>query len=202
MLDSRDLVALKANLLTLKTCFIVERDDYSAYTPDDQLKSVGFRLLASASVEHYVEDRCLAVARTGTLRYKKSQPSATGRALTIWYLAKKLKRSIPLRDSEVLSHVDLIDDALQSYTNTVKGSHGIDASDLRNLVLPLGVPDSSVPEALYDQLKSWADSRNPASHRRLPKPQSEPVAEWKQVESLVKLLTSVDHALESAVTTF
>jgi len=161
---SSHLTALEAHLDDYRKYFIVEKDDLD-YTPEDHAKALAYRVLSSAALERYVEDLCIDVARIGITRILKNQPSATGRALIVWYLLRKTpRRAIPIHDSDVLQSFDLATDALNAFVSHARSSHGISGADFKSLVLAVGLRDSQFPDALVAQLDALADRRNPASH--------------------------------------
>lgn len=203
-MSSGRLVALEQQLGNLRSYFIIEKDDYAAYTAEDHAKAVAFRLQASACIEDYVEQRCLEIARTGKDRLERSLPTATGRALIVSLIVRKSSRAVPIHDNDVLLNVDLADRALESYEAQVKKSHGIAGRDLRTLVFPLGLRDSHVPDALIEGLDQLSKARDPASHAYVnrAKTMTEPKAEWEAVAQLLIHLRQLDTDLEHVVATY
>ncbi len=186
------LVALEAQLTNLKSFFIVEREDYFLYTSEDHAKALSFRLLCSASIEDYVEKRCLEIAKLGSLRVSRGQPTATGRALITWSVVRGSSRGFPIHADDVLDCLDLAEQALNAYSQSVKSTHGMSGKDLRGLVYPLGLRDHQVPTILTDLLNSLSRARDPASHVYVNRAKSmvEPVEEWRLVAQLLPHLRS------------
>ena len=197
-------VALQGQLDNLRSFFIVEREDYVLYTAEDHAKALSFRLLSSASIEDYVEKRCIEIATTGCGRLGRGQPSATGRALVTWMLVRHASRAYPIHQDDVLQCIDLVDQALTAYKQSVKSNHGISGKDLRTLIFPLGLRDHQVPEILVDLLTSLSRARDPASHVYVNRAKSmvEPVEEWRLVAQLLPPLAQLDNDLGHVAQTY
>lgn len=199
--------ALAASLATyvglLRAAFIVEHDDYHDFTTEDHSRALAYRILASASLEGHVEEVCKAAAAKALARARKSQPSRMAHALIVWYAVAKPGATIPLSFAECAEYVRELDAVRSKYDKFVDKSHGLADHDLRNLVKPLGVASGDVDGQLLDLLKSLAEARNVASHRRLnrAKQMREPKAECETVEALVPLLASLEDHLDSLVVT-
>ena len=197
-------VAFEQRLAELENYFIVRRPDYNQYTTQDFVKGLAYRLLASAALENYVEERCLEIAKSGCARLARSQPSATGRALAVWSTMQD--RWTPasvmyIHEVDAVSNSTDAQTALAAYTKAVKKSHGIAARDLRNLVYPLGLRESQVPEVLLNSLDDLAEKRNPASHAYV-RLQTEPELEVKVLGQILMPLRQLDVDLGTVCTTF
>ena len=192
---------MESHLQNLKVCFIVERADYSLYTPYDQLKALAFVLLASASIENYVERLCSEIGTQGCDRIKRGQPSATGRALLTWSVVRTSSREYPIHESDAAALMDIADQALTSYKQSIKSTHGMRGKDLRQLVFPLGLRDNQLPQAMILSLDALADKRDPASHIYVnrAKLMTEPIAEWDLVSTLMTHFTQLDKDLQNLV---
>jgi hypothetical protein len=165
--------------------------------------ALAFRLLASAAIEQYVEDRCLSAAQQGIDRLLQSKPTRTGYALTVWYLLRKDRgEAVPLAVQEIPVSKDTAAKALTSFEATIKASHGIDGKDLKSLIMPLGLRDGEVDSVLVTALDDLSTKRNRASHRRVnrAKTMSEPVAEWNTINQVLKLLATLDDSISAALT--
>jgi hypothetical protein len=191
------LADLKNHLYELKKWLIVEKDDYTKYTPEDQTKAVAFRLLASADLEEAIEGICEDTAIGAIDRFKKGKLTATAHALIVWSISKNLSRAIPLTPAEVMTCLDRADVALASYTQSIARNHGMSGRDLKSLVIPLGIKDSDISEQLIDLLQTISSQRNPASHGRATRARSmtEPITEWNVIQKVLPLLETLDLTL-------
>lgn len=202
---SSEFVALEAHLTDYERYFIADKDDYSSYTPEDHAKALAYRLLSSAALERYVEDRCSGVATLGISRLTRSQPTTSGRALLTWFLVRKTpRRAIPVGNDDVLQNLDLCEAALKAFVAHVKASHGISGTDFKSLVLSVGLRDAQLPTGLVDQLDALADRRNPASHSYVnrAKTMEPPSAEVLVFSQILRDLRSVDSDLQHVAEAF
>jgi hypothetical protein len=198
------LAALEKRLTVLDGYFIVRRADYSSYTAEDFTKAIAYRLLASAALENYVEQRCLEIAKAGCDRLAKSQPTATGRALIVWSrMQDRRATALPMyiHEDDAISDLSATTRAFEIYSKVVKKSHGINGEDLRNLTFPLGLRDSQVPEVLVNSLDALASKRNPASHTYV-KSQEEPKLELQRLSQILNPLRQLDDDLSTVCETW
>jgi hypothetical protein len=202
---SADTAALRAYLNQLRVWYIVERDDYSLYTAEDHSKALSFRLLASAALEGYVEQRFLDVASAATDRMKRSLPSTAGRALLSWYIFERKSLYLPILPNAVLDHVaEYCDKALERYLNKVTKTHGMSGDDFLQLAVPLGVRETDVDVRLIENLGILSKDRNRASHIKISraKKMEEPKAESDLVFQIVSSMEALDSSLDTLATSY
>ncbi len=167
-------------------------------------RALAFRLLSSAAVEEYVEQRCTALAIEGAGRFLSGRPTRTGQALVLWFRAAKTRGPLALSISEHLPQPKLVEDACNAYVSSVKNTHGMSGKDLSNLAWPLGCQDRDIDELLLGLLDSWSIERNRTAHARLHKIRAEttPQGEWDLVRNqILPLLLQLDDRLEEVLTT-
>lgn len=194
-------ISLEHNLRNLQDALITDVPALTA-AKEDFTRALGFRVLASAHLEYFVEQRCSQVAQQGVDRFRLGKPTRTGRALLIWYGTRKKQRwSIPLSVNECVADGAKLDEALKAYLDTVKNTHGMSGSDFQDLVIPLGLLDSDIDYMLVQRLTDLALKRQRAAHVALVgvKGRVAPMGEWTEVENIVADLKQVDTALETAV---
>jgi hypothetical protein len=199
------LVSFSTGLEQLRSALIVERSDFSEYVREDHDRALGFRVLASAQLEHFVERRCAEVAKARASRFKTGQPTRTGRALLIWYgIRKKQRYAIPLNDAECAPVPDRVDKSLDAYLQSISATHGMGGQDFHDLVIPLGLRESDLDAQLFDQLDALAQDRQVAAHVTVKraKSMSEPIKEWYDIMQVVTGLANIDEALQEALENF
>lgn len=192
-------VGMQQRIENLKKALLTDKDDLDADT-EDQLRAVAYRVLASATIEEYVEKRCVETAKLGIERFKNGNESSTARALVTWLVVRNTPDVIPLEPQDVRGYFHLLDDAFKAYSSSASNSHGLDAKDLRNLVHPVGLRAHQIPEELADRLQALSDKRNPSVHSSTPKTtrRTDPGIERAQVDTIVMLLERLDDELEVA----
>jgi hypothetical protein len=202
---SPELASCQTTLAFLRSAFIVERDDIGDYSREDHALALGFRAIASAHIEDYVEKRCSDVARQGANRFLSSQPTRTGRAILTWYGTRKTQRwPIPLKESECVPDRLRVEQALKAYLDSVKNTHGMSGKDARELVVPLGVQEPDLDDLLFSRMDDYAWERQRAVHISVNRVKSmtEPIAEWNEVSDIMTGLSALDDALQAALEHF
>lgn len=191
---------METRLKTLRSCFIATGKDLRGYSSDDHLKAVAYRVLASATLESYVEELCLSAATDALNRLQKSQPSATGYSLLAWYAVNQAKGT-PLIRSQHQSFWPELATVGEKYKKLVKTNHGLNGDKFLRLTRPLGLQDRHVPDQLLNELDSLADERNPASHAPVNRAKSmrDPELECARPEQIRDLLHDVDDAVATLV---
>lgn len=196
--------SLKQRMDDYRGYFVTVGDDLEA-TTEDQVKAVAFRVLASAALEDFVEERCRTTAKAGVERIKRGEQSATGRALLVWFVSRNVPGCIPIHDDDTLDHFHQCDAALDAYLASVRSNHGLNAVDFQKLVNPVGLRTWHIPAELPDRLQALAEKRDPVVHvsasKRVTR-QIGPHAEIKQINDIVNLLKIVDEALTEVVSQF
>lgn len=196
-------VGMQRRIDNLKRALLTEKEDLDA-DADDQLRAVAYRILASATIEEFVEKRCVETAKVGIERFERGEESSTARSLVTWLVVRNTPDVVPLEPQDVKSYFHLLDDAFKAYSASAASNHGLDARDLRNLVHPVGLRSHQVPEELADRLQALADKRNPSVHASTLKTtrRTNPGIERDQVDTIVSLLKLLDDELEIAATTY
>lgn len=197
---SSELQALHTHVAGFEAAFIVRGKSYDQYSTQDHMGAIAYRLMSSAAIESYVEDRCRSIARAAADRLSTGKKSAAGRGLLTWHLTSRRpwKYQAPIHGEDVLNYVTEVPTALKAYNDHVRASHGISGSDLRNLVVILGIRDAQLDSRLVDSLDALADARNPASHgyQNRAKTMQEPETETVLVNQVLSDLQKLDADLE------
>lgn len=196
-------VGMQQRIANLEAALLTDKDDIDC-DPEDVLRGVAFRVMASAVIEEYVEERCLETASLAFARFNAAQESSAARALIIWSVVRNTPGCIPLESQDVYEHAHLLEEAHAAYTKSVRHNHGLNSRDLFSLVNPIGLRSHQMPDQLADQLQALADRRDPAVHGATSKTirRTGPSVERKQVQKIVDLLALVDDALDVASSTF
>lgn len=196
-------VGMRDRIGQYRAYFITDKDDLDC-GPEEQTKAIAFRILASAAMEEFVEERCKQVAKQGIDRLKRGLPTTTGRALVVWGVSRNQPGYIPVQESDVLDYFSEYDAFLDSYLASVSSSHGLNGKDLSRLANPVGLRSHQMPSELPYKLQVLADRRDPVVHVSITRARSHfaPSVEVKQIEDLVSLLEQLDDALAAAVDTY
>lgn len=193
MVPSPLFVSFTRTIDSLREHLIATGKDYNSYTAAEHSQALGFRVLASAHIEQFAEQRCLDVATASIQRVRTRRPSRAGYALLTWHCVRK-QLLIPVSSGD-FTFDERFEASLEAYRRFVKGKHGIGPNTLVSLVTPLGVGE--VNQQLLDQLESLAVARGEAAHIRINRAKSmaEPNKEWLDVQETLRLLEPLDAAL-------
>jgi predicted transcriptional regulator len=202
-MSSPQLVKLQEKVDQYAALFITCPDDLSA-SNDDYIMALAFRILASAAIEEYVEERCKAAARQGMDRLQRGQTTTTGRALVTWAVSRGNPGCIPVHPDDISENYAEYGIILKGYIDSVSNSHGVNRRDLKALIHPVGVRAHQVPVGLLDRLQTLADRRDPVVHTAAKKAVDRigPSVEKKQVFDILKLLAQLDNCLDRVVTDY
>ena len=190
--------SLVQTLESLRNELIVTGKEYDKYTRVDHNMALAFRIIASAHVENYVEQRCLQVARAAAQRWRQGHPSRCAKALIGWLVVTSGGKwgPMPLDESEY-PRDSIVETALLSFSDAVERSHGISGPKLSIFLFRLGVRDSDIDSRLVDSLTTLASARGVAAHRPVnrAKTMTEPVVEWASIEAIRPMLEELDAKL-------
>lgn len=192
-------VSLNQTITKLRTSLIVERNDYSHYTPADHDMALAFRVLASAHLEDYAEKRCVDALTGAVELHRRGQQTRASRCLVTWFAARTETEVIPLEAPEYAGD-QRIDEALKTYEKHVKKKHGISGTNLKSLVTPIGVREADLDDRLFSKLDVLAQKRGAAAHIRVnrAKQMQQPKQEWEAIDELMPLLRDLDDAISTA----
>ncbi|MET3954471.1 hypothetical protein ABIE52_001337 [Rhodococcus sp. OAS809] len=187
-------VSFEQEIKVLKQSLIADSREDFRYTPEEHKRALGFRVLASAHLEHFLEERCLQIASKAAADHKSGTLTRASKCLVVWY-AVTADLVIPIDNGE-LANRDHIDKAFEKYRKVVTKSHGINGAKLKGLLIPIGFRDAemSAHSSLFNQLDSVADNRNPAAHTVVKRAMSlvAPEQEWTTIDNLMRLLVPFD----------
>lgn len=196
-------ISLEQRIKDLTSYLISSKDDLEC-GPEDHVRSVAFKILASAAFEEFVEERCKEVARAGIDRLRRGQSTATGRALVVWHTSRNNPGHIPIHDADVLDHFGEYDEVLDAYLKSVSGNHGINGKDLARLINPVGIRSHQAPAGLIDKVDALAAQRDPVVHSSIKRAHTvnAPSLQRAQVEEVLALLGILDKELDVALATY
>lgn len=196
-------VGLQQRIGDYERYFLSDKDDLDCET-EDFIKAVAFRVLCSALLEEYVEQRCKEIAATGIDRLSKGQSTSTGRSLVVWWVSRNIPDHIPIHVEDVDGYFANYQEVLKAYMQSVDDNHGLNAKDFRRLVNPVGLRATQLPPGLGDKLQALADRRDPTVHGAATKTVGRvgPNVLRAEIRSVCQLLAQLDAALDEVATTY
>ncbi|WP_405810361.1 HEPN domain-containing protein [Streptomyces sp. NBC_01520] len=164
----------------------------------------GFRVLAHAEFESYVEDRAIEVVNDAHVIWGKSGDIRP--CLLALMAHREAKMNIPDAISDLTDRVQKfptlharIEFEKRQYTHYVKKqNHGIKERNLLRLLLPLGVTKDEFDSTWLTATESWASSRGEIAHTSAKvQVQINPRSELDTVREILKGFKRIDGILNS-----
>lgn len=188
---------LKSMIARLETAFGSFQS--SASTSDEHvLVALGFRVLAHAAVESYLEEvtleKALAAATTWKARRRVSRVLA---ALLLFQDSLEDAGQAPAPKKKPVDLQGKIDWALARFSDRVKENHGIREANLLGLLAPIGCLQADIKPSLVATLDSFGQERGEAAHKAFGSITSVPLLteEIKRANVAVGLLKELDRLL-------
>lgn len=202
---------LCAQIRTIRKHFLPARFSPTGYyrrADAISARALGFRILSVAEIEHYLEDRCIEIAKTSLLSWKEQKHySVTLQALTVFmemkhekipkYLSQKAKDQADW--DNLVSPVKRITAAVESYIYAVrKENHGIREKNLMSLLIPIGLDLRVLDPAFIYSLDNLGSKRGDAAHTSCSmalKNGVDPKVECTDLQRTLRDLRTLDQAL-------
>lgn len=176
-----------------------ETGDY----PEAELdRARGYRLLAHAEIEAFIEDITLAAAKAGVAAWSKSRKASD---LLVCLMAHYHSGFDDLEDPGVPIYggssrrkvkeaiKEVVDVALLQYIKIHEQNHGIRDVNLRRLILPIGVRSEDLDPTWMTNLSEFSKRRGDVAHKTAKAHQQiDPQAEFQDVHNLVPGLEELD----------
>lgn len=178
-----------------------------SYTPREEDRARGYRLLTHAEIESYLEDQARSVVTDRIRAWKKSRtPSNLLLAFLACYhsgwvdydeenniriieLSKSRKRI-----KEAIS--EIIDLAQTQFIQNLQSNHGVREKNLKTLVLPTGVDLSDLDATWIADLDDFGKQRGEVAHNtKMTTGGINPQDEYMRVKSLLIGLKDLDKKL-------
>lgn len=213
-MSSQRFESLKRQVKALRKHFLPSRLSRTGYYQNPErvsTRALAFRLMCHAEVESYLEDRCVEVAKRALAHWK-----AGGYSATISCIALFSGQTFPVppntvhpaaRDQkdwdDLVSPKQRIERAVTSYIQSVKKkNHGVREANLTALLIPIGLDLRNISHDLISRLDSFGQNRGEVAHQSANKfivQGVDPADELNEVRKILKLLVSLDSALDDLV---
>jgi hypothetical protein len=195
---SRTFRTLELRINKLKKHFLPKK---TSLTGDYSLRQTdlmrGFRLLAHAEMESYLEERATAVAAAAVARYHNTaEPDEVILHLVAFYTNKS-----DLSEGEFKRIYDnmqnhpraVLGKASKTFARRVGTNHGIREYNILQLLLPVGFDVNDIDATWLASMNSFGLSRGAVAHGTYKAQQTiDPVAERKTVDDLLKGMEKID----------
>lgn len=217
MLSAR-LVQLEAQLLVLRKAFLPSRlSPVGVYKNPERvsIQALGFRILCTAEIEHYVEERSIEVAKTALASWKARKhisPTILNASLFSGGPFPTPPDTVHPAPADQKDWDDLvspnqrIERSVSNYIRYVlKENHGVREKNLMKMLVPLGLDLRAQDQTLISRLDNLGSLRGDAAHlstRQAVRVGVDPATELGRIKDLrdgLRLLDgSISELLEGA----
>jgi|ERR1700674_244880 len=157
----------------------------------------GFRLLAHAEIEAYLEDRSRDVARAAVRQFKvDGKPRPVVWSLVSFQLVKGELTENHLRDhyGGTVDHLEsVVTKAYNSYEYVLLQNHGIRETNVLKMLLPIGFARTEIDTTWLSTMDSFGTNRGETAHTSYkPTQLVDPATEKSTVDAILKGLAVLD----------
>lgn len=158
-----DLSILRRRMERLSKQLIPKDLNQTKYPASVYEDTASFVVFAHAEIEHFMERRCLEVAKASVERWQTDgKPRRTVLNLVAFCYSAEYKSAKP-RNGDVASAIArAVAMAFERFESIVEENNGIKEHNLTRLLLPVGLPDDQLSAVLVGQLSnlgSWRDDQ-------------------------------------------
>lgn len=171
------------------------------YRPRELDRARGFRLLAHAEIEAFIEDITFSVAKASVSKWVHQQVVSD----TLFCLIAHYHSGFSIGSGQPATYPDVsrlkVKDAIQEvvtvalkqYRAIHDNNHGVREENLCRLVLPIGVRKDDLDPLWITNLNEFGKSRGDVAHRAVGvQQQIDPRTEWQVVNDLLNGLKQLD----------
>lgn len=194
---SKRLTQLRKNLLPKD---FDPTGSYSAYKLD---RARGYRLLAHAEIEAYIEDIAKESAATAFSEFKNKNKASQ----IITSIQAMIPNDFPCVSDYIKNRRkyqfkyinERVENSIKKYGAIIDGNHGIKEDNVLKILLPLGINESSIDTILLNDLNTLGSSRGEVAHtsHRIQK-QIDPKRELQMVKRILLELRNIDTLVSDA----
>jgi hypothetical protein len=209
MTPSRRYSDLKKAVRELRRALLPSRFDPTGtyHSPSRvSLRALSFRVLVHAEIEAYIEDRAMELFEMAWDAWDKSRvPSTTIVALLAYSGVQTSTPPKKLGNNPVKAPPEDIHTPVQKaqsiFRDNHRRNHGVKEENVLALMLPLGISHVELNTMLLADLSSFAQARGEVAHTSSIQVMkfTDPSAELKTAENLVRDLTSLDEIISKAI---
>lgn len=199
-------VQMQRNLSALRREMLPRTfDPLDNYSDRVRARAAGYRLLAHAEIESFLEDICQNVAiKAMQIWDKERRPSPV--LIGLLAFAERSVEGPPLALSSPNPNqhdawqkkIDIslkLKNALDIYVYVIRNNHGLKEANLLSLLLPLGIEISKLDQTWLADMDSFGANRGTVAHTSIIRPSINPANEYESVKRLLPPLRNIDKDL-------
>lgn len=156
----------------------------------------GYRLLAHAEIEAFIEDRCREIANSTVKKFRLDRrPRAVLLNILSFHPREQLgkEKLKAIHGSKRNYCEEAVTEANTAYNKVLAKNQGIREDNILKMLLPLGLSPAVIDTTWLNTLDTFGVNRGNTAHTSVgTQQQIDPQDEWKTVESLLKGLEKLD----------
>jgi hypothetical protein len=164
------------------------------YTPRVLDHARSYRLLTHAEFEHFIEERCLSIARSRIERFT----AAGGHSTTVMSLLARCGGIRP-NEKRPASLSDCAKRAYAIYKGIVDGNNGIKEENLIKLLSPIGIDEADLTDTTWlAAVNSFGRNRGQLAHKSVgARDLIDPLTEFNDVQHIQAGFANLDNTLRN-----
>lgn len=207
---------LESQLGALRTHLLPAKFEETGIYEDEErvaTAALGYRVLAHAEVEAYIEDRVLEAVSRARAAWENGQYVSRVTLCLIAFCGKDMALPPPSleapNENKRKAWPALVDigarltPVISAFTHRVRNeNHGVKEKNLMSLLLPIGVDHSKLDPAFLAEIETFGLLRGFAAHsssRTSVRHAVDPAEELKRVDSLLLGIRTIDTLIEQLV---
>jgi len=178
--------------------------DTGDYSVEERDRVLGFRLLAHAEIEHFLEEKAQDVIVSAKKKWdleRKIGPALLN--VVAFHSHARVMSAQDFRkefDGEKQRTQETVTGACNAFINSIKRNHGIKDENIFKLLLPLGVSPKQIDPTWLGNTHSFASDRGPTAHSSAQTYQLvDPKGEVERVDKVIEGLEAIDALLEGLI---
>jgi hypothetical protein len=193
--------ALEQRIQQLEKRLLPPKSATGSYSPLQLDLVRGYRLLAHAEIEAYLEDKARLCANESLRRFRvDSKPRTVVMTLLAFHSPQKGVSAKQLKEiyANRIVHVqDTATQATTSYNRVISQNNGIKESNILQLLLPLGFRHSEIDSTWLSTIDSFGVKRGETAHSSFrAQAQPDPVTEQITVQQILAGLLTLDKRIK------
>jgi hypothetical protein len=165
------------------------------YTDAQLDRARGYRLLAHAEMEHYLEERAEAVLYVIVQKWKtdKKPKHLLLSMLSLHSEPENAKKRFKQQGGRTDRIECAVEVANSSYRQLLKDNNGIKEANIIGILLPLGITESQIERTWLNTINSFGAARGETAHSSIKVQQPvDPKSEAQTVELILRGLEKID----------
>lgn len=183
---------LKRRIKQLEKHLIGKISATGNYTPRRTDLIRGYRLLAHAEIEHYIEEMAVDIVKGAYNKWTTEKKSS--KVLTSLLIYTDLNMSLKQKvDNDYIDLDKRINKVVTSYFREVSQNHGIKEENILKILVPIGFEIDGFDQTLISTMNSFGSNRGQTAHKSAKVEQNmDARTEMNEVQNILSGLVVID----------